>query len=86
MSPDDISSVLNNIAPAMLSSVSAANTAQTQQQKPSGGLMGGLMGSLFGGSSQSSSLLGSLFGGNDPQENASVDGSDLLNFLMKAAK
>ena len=87
MAPDEISSVLNNIAPAVLSSVSAANTAQVQQsQQSSGGLgLGGLLGGLFG-ASQGSSLLGSLFSGNDPQENASVDGSDLLNLLMKAAK
>ena len=84
MSPEQVNSVLNNIAPAMLSSVSAANTAQVQQ-KPAGGLMGSLMGNLFG-SSQGGSLLGSLFSGNDPQANAAVDGSDLLNLLMKAAK
>ncbi len=82
MSPEQVNSVLNNIAPAMLSSVSAANTAQ---QKPSGGLMGSLMGNLFGGA-QGGSLLSSLFSGNDPQANAAVDGSDLLNLLMKAAK
>ncbi len=91
MAPDEISSVLNNIAPAVLSSVSAANTAQVQQsqQKPSGGLgLGSLLGGILGGGSQSSSasLLGSLLSGEDPQAEANIDGSSLLNLLMKAAK
>ena len=89
MAPEEISSVLNNIAPAVLSSVSAANTAQVQQaQQPAGGLgLGSLLGGILGGGSQSSgNLLGSLLTGKDPQAEASIDGSSLLNLLMKAAK
>ena len=94
ISEEQVSSILSSIAPAMMSSLSAANTANTQQaaqsnqSAPSLGGLGSILGGLFGGNSGSSSgaagLLGSLFGGK--KEDASLDGSDLLNLLMQSGK
>ena len=68
----DVSSVLDNMAPALMSSLSAATTAGQQQAagaaSPLEGLgdLSGLVGGLFGDAGESSgggSLLGSLLGG-----------------------
>ena len=88
MSENQVSSVLSSIAPALMSSLSAANTANVQQasEQSSGGL-GSILGGLFGGSSSSSgagSLLGSLFGGGKKDDEA--DGSALLSLLMNSMK
>ena len=88
ISEDQVSSVLSSIAPALMSSVSAANTANVQQaaQQTSGGLTS-ILGGLLGGSSSSSgagSLLGSLFG--NKKQDAGDDGTALLGLLMNAMK
>ena len=92
LSEEQVSSVLGNIAPALMSSLSAANTENVQalEEKPaSGGGLGSLLGGILGGgssggsSSGAASLLGSLFGGKqEKEEEAAVDGSSLLNLLM----
>ena len=96
MSEEQVNSVLSSIAPALMSSLSAANTANVQQaaqqaaQQPSGASLGGLgsiLGGLFGGGSSSSgagSLLGSLFGGG--KQDDAADGSALLSLLMNSGK
>ncbi len=88
ISEEQVSSVLSSIAPALMSSLSAANTANVQQapQQTSGGL-GSILGGLLGGSSSSSgagSLLGSLFG--NKKQDSGDDGSALLGLLMNAMK
>ena len=96
LSEEQVNSVLSNIAPALMSSLSAANTEniQAQASEPSGGLgsiLGGLggLGSLFGGGSSSSSgaggLLSSLLGGGKKEEEA-LDGTALLSLLMNSGK
>ncbi len=95
LSEEQVSSVLGNIAPALMSSLSAANTENVQanvqslEDKPaSGGGLGSLLGGILGGGSSSgssgaASLLGSLFGGKqEKEEEAAIDGSSLLNLLM----
>ena len=93
MTEDQVSSVLASIAPALMSSVSAANTANVQQaSQPSGiaaGGLGSILGGLFGGSNGSSgagmgNILGSLFGGGKQDDDA--DGSALLSLLMNSGK
>ena len=92
MTEDQVSSVLASIAPALMSSVSAANTANVQQAQPSGisaGGLGSILGGLFGGSNGSSgagmgNILGSLFGGGKQDDDA--DGSALLSLLMNSGK
>jgi hypothetical protein len=86
ISENQVSSVLSSIAPALMSSLSAANTANVQQatQQSSGGL-GSILGGLFGGSSSGAgSLLGSLFGGG--KQDDGDDGSELLGLLMNSMK
>ncbi len=88
ISEEQVSSVLSSIAPALMSSLSAANTANVQQapQQTSGGLTS-ILGGLLGGSSSSSgagSLLGSLFG--NKKQDSGDDGSALLGLLMNAMK
>ena len=98
LSEEQVNSVLDNIAPALMSSLSAANTENIQQQaeaaaaKPAGGLASILsLGGLLGGSSSSASsssgggLLSSLFGGGKNDE-AAVDGTSLLTLLMNSGK
>ncbi len=96
LSEEQVNSVLDNIAPAMMSSLSADNTKNIQQQaeaaaeKPAGGLASILsLGGLLGGSSSSASsgggLLSSLFGGGKNDE-AAVDGTSLLTLLMNSGK
>lgn len=86
ISENQVSSVLSSIAPALMSSLSAANTANVQQatQQSSGGL-GSILGGLFGGSSSGAgNLLGSLFGGG--KQDDGDDGSELLGLLMNSMK
>ena len=98
LSEEQVSSVLQNIAPALMSGLSAANTeniaqaAQAQAAQPSGGI-GSLLGGIFGGGSSSSSsssgaggLLGSLFGGGSAKEDDLTSGASLLNLLMNSGK
>ncbi len=98
LSEEQVNSVLDNIAPALMSSLSAANTENIQQQaepeaeKPAGGLasilsLGGLLGGSSAPASQSSGggLLSSLFGGGKNDE-AAADGTSLLTLLMNSGK
>ena len=76
MNSNQVSSVLSSIAPALMSSLSAANTANVQQATQ-----------LFGGSSSGAgNLLGSLFGGGKQDDNSDDDGSALLGLLMNSMK
>ena len=90
LSEDQVSSVLGNIAPALMSSLSAANTeniqSAAQSAAPSGGLSS-LLGGILGGTSSSGagSLLGSLFGGGKKEDEA-ADGSALLSLLLNSGK
>ena len=72
LSEDQVSSVLGNIAPALMSSLSAANTEnvqanvqslEQQSAKPAGGLASSLGGFLGGGSSNASSSNSGSAGG-----------------------
>ena len=90
LSEEQVSSVLGNIAPALMSSLSAANTENIQQAaeapQTSGGLSSILGGILGGGSSGGGgSLLGSLFGGGKKEDSA-VDGMALLSLLLNSGK
>ena len=88
LSEEQVSSVLGNIAPALMSSLSAANTENVQQaqQKPqASGLASILGGFLGGGSGGSGSLLGSLLGGGKKEDTA-ADGSALLSLLLNSGK
>ncbi len=101
LSEAQVSSVLDNIAPALMSSLSAANTENIQQQAaqaaqqaaPAGGLGGlsSILGILGGGNSNSgggaASLLGSLFGGGQKDDDDDDNnGAALLSLLMNSAK
>ena len=72
MSEDQVSSVLSNIAPALLSGVSAANT---QQQSSGIGSLGSLM-SMFGGAAQQTA----------PDQSTEFVGSSLLSLLAALSK
>ena len=74
MSEDQVSSVLSNIAPALLSGVSAANT---QQQSAGAGSLGSLM-SMFGGAAQPQQAA--------PAQGIELDGSSLLSLLAALSK
>ena len=74
MSEDQVSSVLANIAPALLSGVSAANT---QQQSAGAGSLGSLM-SMFGGAAQPQQ--------SAPAQGMELDGSSLLSLLAALSK
>jgi hypothetical protein len=74
MSEDQVSSVLANIAPALLSGVSAANT---QQQSAGAGSLGSLM-SMFGGAAQPQQAA--------PAQGMELDGSSLLSLLAALSK
>ena len=95
LSEEQVNSVLQNIAPALMSGLSAANTENiaqaAQAQTQSSGGLGSLLGGLFGGGSSSSSsgagsLLGSLFGGGSAKEDDLTSGASLLNLLMNSGK
>ena len=85
LSEEQVSSVLGNIAPALMSSLSAANTENIQQaaQAPQAGGLSSILGGILGGGSGAGSLLGSLFGGSKNDEAAS-DGTSLLNLLLNS--
>ena len=87
LTSNQVSSTLSNIAPALLSGLSAATTS-ANNKKPgvdlSDGLdFGDLMG-LFGGSSNNaaSSLLGTLMGGGQQQTQQSNGMGDILGALL----
>ena len=87
LTSNQVSSTLSNIAPALLSGLSAATTS-ANNKKPgvdlSDGLdFGDLMG-LFGGSSNNaaSSLLGTLMGGSQQQTQQSNGVGNLLGSLL----
>ena len=85
LSEEQVSSVLGNIAPALMSSLSAANTENVQQaaQAPQAGGLSSILGGLLGGGSGAGGLLGSLFGGGKDDDAAS-DGTSLLNLLLNS--
>lgn len=56
------------------------------QQPASGGVIGGLLGSLFGGGAPAQSsggLLGSLLGGGQPEQDQSINGTQLIQSLLQ---
>ncbi len=89
MNASQVSSVLGNMAPALLSSLSAAAVESKQQQSASAqaGGLGGLLGGLLGGgqaqqaSAPAGGLLGSLFGGGQTQQ-ASAPAGGLLGSIL----
>lgn len=88
LSEEQVSSVLDTIAPALMSSLSAANTENLQAaQAPAAGGLSSILGGILGGGSSSGSgnLLSSLFGGG-AKEDDDISGANLLNLLMKSAK
>lgn len=89
LSEEQVSSVLGNIAPALMSSLSAANTenVQQQEQKPASSGLASILGGMLGGGSSSGtgSLLGMLLGGGKKEEAAS-DGTNLLALLLNSGK
>ena len=92
-SKDDVTKVLGNISPSVLNGLSTATQEAGQRQaggvdlsdgidmKDVMGLLGG-SGLFGGGQSQSQGLLGSLLGGATPQEDQSVNGTQLINTLL----
>lgn len=91
MGNDQVLNILGNMAPGMMSGLSAATTtAQTNQQQAGSFDFTDLLGSFGGTSSSGSSGLGigslfsSLFGGGSsgPELNSSNDGTDLLSSLL----
>ena len=70
LSSGDVSSVLSNIAPSLMSNLSSAVTngvPETNEKEEGGGFLGG--------------LLGKIFGGKDGEDTSGFDGSSLLNLL-----
>ncbi len=95
-SEDDVAKVLGNISPSVLNGLSSA-TASAKAEK-SGvdlsdgvdmndvlGLLGG-SGLFGGGNSSGAGLLGSLLGGAAPQEDQSINGTQLVNTLLSMMK
>ena len=82
LTEEQVSSVLSNIAPALMSGLSAANLENTQNEAQTASHAGGLS-SIFGGIT--GGLFGSLFGGGKSDEDAS-DGTALLSLLLNAGK
>lgn len=91
MGNDQVMSILGNMAPGMMSGLSAAATsAQTSSQQAGSYDFSNLMGAFGAPAAQPSSggigsLLGGLFGGGSaPQNdlNSSNDGTDLLSSLL----
>lgn len=93
LASDQVSSVLGSMAPALLSSLSAATTAGKQDAGAdlSGlGSLADMVGGLFGGASAKpassglGSLLGGLLGGGSSQQASQDedDGTDLLSSLL----
>ena len=93
MEADQVNSVLSNMAPALMSTLSATQQAGSEAQAAGnsfdlGSFAGSdLMSGLFGGSqaaSQGADLLSSLFGGKT--DTGSLDGSALLGTLLGFGK
>ena len=89
LSEDQVSSVLGNIAPALMSSLSAANTENVQQaaEKPQSSGLASILGGFLGGGSGSGAggLLSTLLGGGKKEDSAD-DGSALLSLLLNSGK
>ena len=87
-SQDQVSSLLSNMAPAMMSGLSAATTSASNSTADDGFDFSDLLGT-FGGSdassSSASSLLGGLFGGSSSDASA-FNGSSLLGSLTSLMK
>ena len=90
----EVSQVLGNISPSILSSLQAA-TATASNQKQSGidlsdgidlndvmGLMGIASGQSAGGAGGIGDLLGSILGGAQQKPSKKEDGTDLINSLL----
>ena len=86
----DVEKVLDNISPSVLSGLSAATSAASSQQASGVDLSDGfdmsdVMG-LLGGASQGSGaggILGSLFGGGSkPEQDQSMNGTQLIQSLL----
>lgn len=95
MGNDQVISLLGNMAPGMMSGLSAATTSAQQNQQQAGSFdFTDLMGAFGGASAAPSaggfgSLFGSLFGGggsNAGTLNSSNDGTDLLSSLLGMLK
>ncbi len=86
-STDQVTSLLDNLAPAMMSGLSAATTSARSSKADNGFDFSDLLGA-FGGSTDAASaavpsaggLLGNLFGGS--KKKSSQDGSSLLSSLL----
>ncbi len=102
METADVSKALSNIAPAMMSGLSAATTSASKVDLSDGLDLSDVMG-LFGGSAPAQSqsggllggllggggiggLLGGLFGGKDKNDDKDDDGNDLLGMLTALMK
>ena len=94
LSAGEVNTVLGNMAPALLSSLSAAKEDSAQNSAPSGGI-GSLLGGILGGASEASSggllnavlgggggILGSLLGGREADDDRDNDGTNLLGALL----
>lgn len=94
LSSGEVNTVLGNMAPALLSSLSAAKEDSAQNSAPSGGI-GSLLGGILGGASEASSggllnavlgggggILGSLLGGREADDDRDNDGTNLLGALL----
>lgn len=87
---DDVTKILNNIAPALLSGLSASTTSASKSSKSSGGLDLSDVMSLLGGSSSSkkssnstTDLLSSLLGGSSSSsKKKSSSSADLVSSLL----
>ncbi len=95
MNTNQVSSAMNNLAPALMSGLSAAtNTASSSGIDLSDGLdfsdLMGVFGAVTGGGNQAAQssgsglmgMLGSLFGGKKEDPKEEFDGSELLSSLL----
>ncbi len=88
-SEQEVTKVLGAISPSILSGLSAATSAASNQQASGVDLSDGLdlgdVMSMFGaagGASSGGGLLGSLLGGSKPEANQSVNGTQLIQSLL----
>jgi len=85
----DVNTVLDNMAPALLSSLSAAKEDSAHSNASAGGGIGSLLGGILGGASEGSSggllnavlgggggILGALMGGKDADDDKDNDGQN----------
>ena len=92
---DKISSLLSNMAPSLLSSLSAVTSASSRKTSDSGSGLSSLLGILGGGSDKSESAgglgsllggLGGLFGGGSDADKKDDDDSPLMGMLKSFLK